>query len=84
MLAKTNRKIVAAVSVIVGALVLGHVSVSTPAQSPTRPDMKARIDGLVPELERYLQDAIAKEHVPGAALYGIGKPPASRVGWVTC
>jgi CubicO group peptidase (beta-lactamase class C family) len=61
---------------LVGALVLTLVSVAPHAQSPSTPDMKARIDGLVPELEPYLRDGMAKWHVPGV---GIGIVTGDRL-----
>jgi CubicO group peptidase (beta-lactamase class C family) len=70
MLTASRWKNVAASAtfLFVGALALTLESVATQAQSRSRPDMKARIDGLVPELERYLQDAMANGHVPGVAV----------------
>ena len=52
----------------VGALALTLVPVATHAQSASKPDMKERIDALVPELERYLQDGMANWRVPGVAV----------------
>jgi len=53
---------------LISALALTLVSVAPHAQPSSTPDMKARIDGLVAELERYLQDGMAKWHVPGIAI----------------
>jgi hypothetical protein len=50
----------AATFLFVGALALTLVPVAAHAQSASKSDMKERIDGLVPELQRYLQDAMAK------------------------
>src|ERR1700730_11122371 len=65
MLTASRRKNVAASAtfLFVGAFALTLESVAAQAQSPSKPDMKARIDGLLPELERYLQDAMAKGHI---------------------
>jgi hypothetical protein len=70
MLTASGWKNVAASAtlLLISAFALTLVSVATQAQSPSRPDMKARIDGLVPELEHYLQDAMVKGHVPGVAV----------------
>jgi CubicO group peptidase (beta-lactamase class C family) len=53
---------------LISAFAVTLVSVAAQAQSPSTPDMKERIDGLVPELERYLQDGMANWHIPGAAI----------------
>jgi CubicO group peptidase (beta-lactamase class C family) len=52
----------------ISAFALTLVSVAAHTQSASKPDMKGRIDGLVPELERYLQDGMANWHVPGVAV----------------
>jgi hypothetical protein len=53
---------------LISAFALALVSIAAQAQSLSGPEMKARIDALVPELERYLQDGMANWQVPGVAI----------------